>query len=70
MHDILQTLCKFLNGNINYCVVVNNKCNIKNNRYQFTRKSNAATMGNYCVNTNLLLIAEVSSKLLTPKVFV
>ena len=31
-HDVLLALCKFLNGKINYCTVVDNKHNVKNHR--------------------------------------
>ena len=54
---------------MNHCVAVDNKHNVKNNRCQFIGGSNAATMGNYHIGTNLLIMAEVSSKLLAPKDF-
>ena len=67
--DILETLCKFIDGKINYCAAVDNKHNIKNDRCQLIGGSNAACMGDYCIDTNLLLMAEVSSELLAPKDF-
>ena len=67
--DILQTLCEFLDGKINHCAAVNNKHNVKNDRYQFIGGSNAAVMGNYYIDTNLLLMAKVSIELIAPKDF-
>lgn len=67
--DILQTLCEFIEGKINYCAAVDNKHNVKNDRYQFIGGSNAATIGNYYIDTNLLLMARVSSDLIAPKDF-
>ena len=69
MYDMLQTSCEFLDGTINHCAAVDNKHNIKNDRYQFIGGSNAATIGNYCIDTNLLLMAKVSSELIAPKDF-
>ena len=68
-HDVLETLCKFIDGKINYCATVDNKHNIKNDRYQLIGGSNAACIGNYYIDTNLLLMAGVSSELLVPKDF-
>ena len=67
--DILQTLCEFIDGKIDYCAAVDNKHNVKNDRYQLIGGSNAATIGNYYIDTNLLLLAEVSSELIAPKDF-
>ena len=68
-YDILQTLCQFLDGKIEYCAAVDNKHNVKNDRYQLIGGSNAATIGNYYIDTNLLILAEVSSELIAPKDF-
>ena len=68
-HDMSQTLCEFLDGKINHCAAVDNKHNVKNDRHQFIGGSNAETMGNYYIDTNLLIMAEVSSELLAPKDF-
>ena len=67
--DILQTLCLFLDGKISYCAAVDNKHNVKNDRYQLIGGSNVATMGNYYIDTNLLLMAGVSADLIAPKDF-
>ena len=48
---------------------MDNKHNIKNDRYQFIGGSNAAVIGNYYIDTNLLLMAKVSSELIAPKDF-
>ena len=69
IHDILLTLCQFLNGKINDCAAVENKYNIKNDRYQFIGDSNVVVIGNYYIDTNLLLMAKVSSELIAPKDF-
>jgi hypothetical protein len=68
-HDILHTLCLFMDGKANYCAAVDNKHNVKNDRYQLIGGSNAATIGKYYVDTNLLLMAGVSSDLIAPKDF-
>ena len=68
-HDVLQTLCLCLDGKINYCAAVDNKHNVKNDRYQLIGGSNVATMGTYCIDTNLLLMAGVSADLIAPKDF-
>ena len=67
--NVLQTLCQFMNRKTNYCAAVDNKHNIKNDRCQLIGRSNVATIGNYYVDTNLLLMAQVSSNLLAPKDF-
>ena len=67
--NILQIICEFINGKVNYCAAVDNKYNIKNDRYQLIGRSNAAMIGNYYVNMNLLFIAQVSSDLIPLKDF-
>ena len=68
-HDIMLALCEFLDRKNEYCAAVDNKHNIKNDRYQLIGGSNAGTMGNYYVDTNLLLMAKVSAELIAPKDF-
>ena len=68
-YNILLTLHEFIYGKKNYCAVVDNKYNVKNNHYQSISRSNAATMSNYSIDTNLLLILCVSSELLVSKYF-
>ena len=46
-HDMLQTLCEFLERKKNHCAALDNEHNVKNDRYQLIGGSNAATMGNY-----------------------
>ena len=70
MHNILLILCQFLDGKINHYILMDNKHNIKNDQYQFIGGSNVAVIGNYYIDTNLLLIAKVSSELIVPKDFV
>ena len=67
--DILLSLCEFLDGKHNFCAAVDNKHNVKNDRYQLIGGSNAATIGNYYVDTNLLLMSHASSELIVPKDF-
>ena len=68
-YDILQTLYEFLNGKNNHFTTVDNKHNAKNNRYQFIGELNAVLIENYCINTNLLLIAKVLIELIVLKDF-
>ena len=49
--DILLSLCEFLDGKHNFCAAVDNKHNVKNDRYQLIGGSNAATIGNYYIDT-------------------
>ena len=44
-NDIMTATCKFLDGKLNYCGVVDNKHNVKNDRYQLIGGSNVATLG-------------------------
>ena len=44
-NDIITTLCHFLDGKINYCAAVDNKHNVKNDRYQKIGGSNVASLG-------------------------
>ena len=53
--DILLSLCEFLDGKKNFCAAVDNKHNINNDRYQLIGGSNAATIGNYYIDTNLYI---------------
>lgn len=68
-HDAFLTLCECLDGKKDHCAAINNKHNIKNNRYQHIGGSNPAVIGNYCIDCNLLLMANVSSELIAPKDF-
>ena len=68
-HDIMNTLFKFLDGKISFLGAVDNKHNVKNHRYQYIGGSNVASIGNSIVDVNLLLQANVSKDLISPKDF-
>jgi len=67
--DIMLTIFQFLDGEISYLAGVDNKYNVKNHRYQFIGGSNIASIRNTIIDMNLLLQANVSSQLISPKDF-
>ena len=52
--DIIHVILSFIKGKCNYSIVVDNKYNVKNNRYYLIRGSNMAMIRNYFINTDLL----------------
>ena len=67
--DVMNSICMFLCGSCDCTGAVDNKHNIKNDRYQFIGGSCLPTIGNLVVDADLLRQAEVSADLLRVKDF-
>lgn len=52
--DVMTALCQFLDGKVNYTALVDNKHNIKNDRYQIIGGSCLPTIGTLIVDADLL----------------
>ena len=59
IYNILLTLYQFLDGKINHYTAVDNKHNIKNDRYQFVEGSNAVFIKEAMILNNMLTISKV-----------
>jgi putative effector of murein hydrolase LrgA (UPF0299 family) len=53
-HDVMTAICKFLIDNQQYLGTVNNKHNVKNDRYQAIGSSCVTSIGDYVVDCDLL----------------
>jgi hypothetical protein len=62
-HDVMTAICKFLDGNQQYLGTVDNKHNVKHDRYQATGGSCVASIGEYVVDCDLLWKANVPDDL-------
>ena len=67
--DVRTTICEFLNGDADHTGIVDNKHNVKNDRYQIVGGSCVPTIGNLLVDADLLRQAGVSPELIRPKDF-
>jgi hypothetical protein len=52
--DVMEAVCKFLDGKTNYVGSVDNKHNAKNDRYQLIGGSCIGNIGNYVIDSELL----------------
>jgi hypothetical protein len=58
-NDVMTAICKFLDGDQQYLGTVDNKHNVKNDRYQAIGGSCVASVGDYVVDCDLLRQANV-----------
>ena len=58
-YDVMTSICQFLDGNQKYLGTIDNKHNVKNDRYQCIGGSSIASVGNYVVDCDLLRQAQV-----------
>ena len=65
----MNAIFKFLDGKTSYLGGVDNKHNVKNHRHQCMGGSNVASIGNTMIDVNLLLQANISKDLISPKDF-
>ncbi len=67
--DVMTTICNFLSGHCNYTGAVDNKHNIKNDRYQIIGGSGVPLVGKYVADVNLIRQAGIPEYLWIVKDF-
>jgi hypothetical protein len=67
--DVMTTICNFLSGRCNFTGAVDNKHNVKNDRYQIIGGSGVPLVGKYVADVNLIQQAGVPENLWIVKDF-
>ena len=62
-HDVMKSICQFLDGKSKYLASVDNKLNAKSDRYQLIGGSCVARIGEHIIDCDLLQQAEVTKDL-------